>query len=134
LKDFGKALEDAAKAAFPNDKKSKYSRVYVLLISWQTEDPRLPVAREISTLREVLEVIYHYEVEEFCIPDLGSHAAVSKKINTFVEVNGDCGSDLKIVYYAGHSSLSRNKELIWSTYVIAESSKIIFADFILACQ
>ena len=73
----------------------------------------------------MLQDIYNYDVEEFRIPDSGSHAAVSKKINAFVEVNGDSGSDLKIVYYAGHSSLSRNKELVWSKYILVESSKTI---------
>lgn len=90
----------------------------MLLISWQTEDPKLPVGREIGALREVLEDIYHYDVEEFHIPDSASHAAVSEKINVFVKVNNDNSSDLKIVYYAGHSLLSRNKELIWSTYAL----------------
>jgi hypothetical protein len=70
-----------------------------------------------AALREVLEDIYHYDVEEFQISDAASHAAVSEKINTFVKINNDSSDDLNIVYYAGHSLLSRNKELVWSTYV-----------------
>ena len=115
LKDFGEALESAARAVFPNDQGLKYSKVFVLLISWQMEDPKLPVSRELEALREVFEEIYHYDVEEFRIPDRGSHAAVSERINAFVNLNDDSSDDLKIVYYAGHSQLSRNKELIWST-------------------
>lgn len=114
LKEFGKSLENAARAIYPNDKKSRYSMVYVLLICWKTGDPKLPVQREISELRKVFEQIYHYEIEEFSIPDSDSHAAVSEKINAFVKVNDNSGDDLKIVYYAGHSRLSRTKELIWS--------------------
>jgi hypothetical protein len=49
LKDFGKALEKAARAVSPNGNGSKYSQVYVLMISWQTEDPKLPVDRDGST-------------------------------------------------------------------------------------
>lgn len=30
----GKALHDAARTVFPNEGKSRYSNVYVLLISW----------------------------------------------------------------------------------------------------
>jgi hypothetical protein len=114
--EFGKALQNAARSIYPNDQGSKYSQVYVLLICWQTEDPKLPVSREVKALRRVFEDIYFYVVEEFRIPDSGSHAAVSEKINAFVKVNDDKSDDLKIVYYAGHSILSRNKELVWSTY------------------
>jgi hypothetical protein len=136
LSDFGKVLENAARAIYPNDKGPRYSRVYVLLISWRTEDPKLPVGREISALREVLEDIYHYDVQEFHIPDSASHAAVSEKINAFVKVNGDSSNDLKIAYYAGHSLLSRNKELIWSTYVLISVflSFLFLTNYILVCQ
>jgi hypothetical protein len=127
LKDFGEALENAARAVFPNDKGSNYSQVYVLLISWQTEDPKLPVEREIKALREVLKDIYHYDIEEYRIPNTASHAAVSEKINDFVKVNDDSSNDLKIVYYAGHSLLSRNKELVWSAYVFCSVPHIILA-------
>jgi len=57
------------------------------------------VGREIKALREVFETVYHYNVEEFRIPDASSHAAVSKKIDAFVEVNDDSSEDLKIVHY-----------------------------------
>jgi hypothetical protein len=117
LEDFGKALNDAAAAVFPNNQKSRYTRVYVLLIWWQTQDPKLPVEQEISPLRKVLEEDYHYDVEEFRIPDCDSHAEVSEKINSFVKVGKNSNSDLKIVYYAGHSRRSRTNELWWSTYV-----------------
>ncbi|KAG4431288.1 hypothetical protein IFR05_013232 [Cadophora sp. M221] len=115
LKDFATALNKAAVTVFPNDKKSRYSEVYVLLISWQTRDPNLPVEQEISALRNVLEGYYHYDIEEFQIPDIDSHAEVSEKVNNFVKVGDNSSSHLKIVYYAGHSRLSRSRELLWST-------------------
>lgn len=87
--------------------------MHVLLISWKARDPSLPVQNEISELRRVLEYIYHYDIEEFLIPNSDSHAAVSEKINAFVKAAAT--DDLKIVYYAGHSRLSRTKELLWST-------------------
>ena len=89
--------------------------MYVLLIRWKTQDPNLPVERELIELRQVFEEIYHYDIEEFWIPDSDSHGAVSEKINAFVKVNDNSSDDLKIVYYAGHSRLSRTKELLWST-------------------
>jgi hypothetical protein len=115
LEDFGKALASAAKAIYPNSKISRYSRAYVLLISWETQDPKLPVECEIRGLGSIFENVYGYTVEEFRIPDSESHAQVSEKINSFVKVGGNSRSDLKIVYYAGHSRLSRTRELVWST-------------------
>ncbi|KAH9210196.1 hypothetical protein DL95DRAFT_475264 [Leptodontidium sp. 2 PMI_412] len=85
LKNFATAIEKAAAAVFPNDKKSRYSQVFVLLISWETRDPNLPVEQEISALRQVLEDCYHYDIEEFQIPDIDSHAEVSEKVNSFVK-------------------------------------------------
>jgi hypothetical protein len=114
LQEFGRALEIAARTVYPNDKKSRYTRIYVLLICWQMQDPKLPVEREIAELRKVFE-IYNFEVEHYRIPESDSHAEVSEKVNAFVKVNKNSSSDLKIVYYAGHSRLSRSKELIWST-------------------
>jgi len=107
LKEFGRALDQEARAVYPNSAGSKYSNVHVLLISWETEDPKLPVRREIVALHELFDHVYHYAVEEFRIPDSASHAAVSEKINAFVKLNDDSSDDLKIVYYAGHSMLSR---------------------------
>jgi hypothetical protein len=115
LEDFGKALHKAASAVYPNGKTSRYSRVYVLLICWETQDPKLPVDCEIRGLRHVLEDVYNYDVKEFRIPDSESHAEVSERINSFVKVGSNSSDDLKIVYYAGHSRLSRTKELVWST-------------------
>jgi hypothetical protein len=115
LRDFGTELDSAARAVFPNNKKSRYSQVHVLLISWKTQDPKLPVEREISSLHALLDGIYHYDVEEFQIPDDASHAEVSKKINAFVEPGNNSCNDLKAVYYAGHSRLSGTKELVWYT-------------------
>ncbi|KAE8442495.1 hypothetical protein EG329_003276 [Mollisiaceae sp. DMI_Dod_QoI] len=75
LEDFGKALEGAARTIYPNNK-SRYSKLHVLLIWWQTEDPNLPVELEIIRLRDVLENVYHFDIEAFQIPDSDPHAEV----------------------------------------------------------
>ncbi|KAN0095850.1 hypothetical protein V8E51_016561, partial [Hyaloscypha variabilis] len=82
----------------------------------ENEDPKLPVSYEIEELRKVFEQIYHFKVEVFDIPDNRSHANVSEKINAFVAINNDSKLDLKIVYYAGHSRLSKTKDLVWSSW------------------
>lgn len=37
---------------------------------------------------------------------------VSAKINEFVSINNNSKEDLKIVYYAGHSKLSKTKDIV----------------------
>ncbi|TVY81197.1 hypothetical protein LSUE1_G005163 [Lachnellula suecica] len=119
MQDFGRNLQTAVKSIYPNRKRSRYTNVWVLILKWKTEDPDLPVTIEIEELCRVLGETYHYDIELFEIPDQKSHATVSKKINTFVDINGDSKSDLKIVYYAGHSRLSKTRDLIWSRQVLA---------------
>jgi hypothetical protein len=110
-------LQEAAKSLYLNGNRSRYSNVYVLILKWESEDPKLPVSCEIEELCKVLDEIYHYDIEIFEIPDNRSHAKVSQKINTFIELNNDSNFDLKIVYYAGHSRLSKTRDLVWSRYV-----------------
>lgn len=56
LREFGEDLQAAAKAIFPNDSNSKYTKVNVLILSWQDEDPQLPVSLEIRRLYEVFKI------------------------------------------------------------------------------
>jgi hypothetical protein len=114
MRTFGSELQKAARIAFPCGNRSRYSGVYVLMFSWESEDWRLPVSEEIAALRKVFEEIYHYKVEEFKIPDHRSHNKVSAKINDFIGINDDQADDLKIVYYAGHAKLSKTKEVVWA--------------------
>lgn len=117
LQNFAKDVERAAKSVYSADNRSRYTNVYVLILKWKTEDPKLPVSYEISELRQVLEQVYHYETEIFEIPDSRSHNKVNEKISAFIGINDDSKSDLKIVYYAGHSRLSDTKDLVWASYV-----------------
>jgi hypothetical protein len=117
LLDFAVELQQAAKSLYLNGNRSRYSNVFVLILKWESEDPKLPVSCEIEELCKVLDETYHYAIEIFGIPDNRSHAKVSQKINTFIELNNDSSYDLKIVYYAGHSRLSKTKDLVWSRYV-----------------
>jgi hypothetical protein len=115
MANFGKQLQRAVKTAFPSPTQSRYENVYVLIFLWANGDPKLPVNLEISKLRSVLEGTYHFKVEEpFEIPDQRSHHKVSARINDFIGINDDSSDDLKIVYYAGHSRLSKTKEVVWA--------------------
>lgn len=97
--------------AYPNETRSRYSRVYVLIFCWESEDPRLPVSHEIAELIKVLDEIYHFDIEVFRIPEKRSHARVSERVNAFVAINDDSKDDLKIVYYAGHGRSSKTRDL-----------------------
>jgi hypothetical protein len=114
LKEFGEGLQAAARAVFPNETASRYSKVTVLMLSWDDEDPNLPVSIEISRLYNVFNKVYHFEVEMWKIPDRDSHFAVNQKIGNFVSPAEDDKEHLKIVYYAGHGRLTKNRTLAWT--------------------
>jgi hypothetical protein len=115
LQNFAKDVERAAKSVCANDTRSRYSQVHVLILKWKTEDPKLPVSCEIAELCQVLDQVFHYDIEIIEIPDQRSHAKVNDKISAFIAINDDSKDDLKIVYYAGHSRLSATKDLVWAS-------------------
>ncbi|KAK0102684.1 hypothetical protein ONS95_006286 [Cadophora gregata] len=115
FQDFTAGLRDAAKALFPNEKTSRYSCVSVLVLSWQDEDPRLPVSLEIAEVVRVFRDVYNYNVEEWKIPSLGSHLALNRRIMAFVDPAPNDREHLKIVYYAGHGRLTKTRLLEWTS-------------------
>lgn len=69
LQSFGKGLQAAARAVFPNTSKSRYTKVSVLTLCWEDEDPNLPVSIEIEKLKSVFRDMYGFETELWKIPD-----------------------------------------------------------------
>jgi hypothetical protein len=114
LKEFGEGLQGAAGALFPNETNSRYTKVTALLLSWQDEDPNLPVSIEISRLVDVFSNIYHFDVDEWKIPNQSSHWALNQKIMDFVHPAPNDKEHLKIVYYAGHGRLNKTRLLEWT--------------------
>jgi hypothetical protein len=114
LETFGEGLHAAAQAVFPNESRSRYTKVYVLMIRWEAEDLNSPLSIEIRKLFNVFKDIYQFEVEIWEIPDTGSHVDTNQKILDFVKLGGDSDEHLKIVYYAGHAKLTKNKRLAWT--------------------
>ncbi len=111
---FTNDLQAAANAVFPNETKSRYSKVSVLMLSWADEDPKLPVSLEMDQLYEVFRKIYHYETERWAIPDENCHYELTGKIMDFVKPDADSKAHLKIVYYAGHARLLETRQLVWT--------------------
>ncbi len=101
LEAFGKGLQTVANALFSNGKRrSKYTHVSALLLSWEDEDPQLPVSIEIAELKDVLESDYGFNVQEWQIPAEESHIELNSRVLRFLEDSSI--KHLKIVYYAGH--------------------------------
>ena len=115
LQDFGSFLQKAANAIFPGDQLSRYSKVDVLLLSWNDEDPNLPVSIEIEELSRVFRNLYGYNVEKWLIPAEDCHNMLQGKILEWLGKNEE--SVLKIVYYAGHGKVTNHKQLAWTRCV-----------------
>lgn len=63
LQDVGERLQNAANAAFRNDNRMRYENVYVLMLYWEDEDPKLPVTIEVDELCEVFRKVYRFAVD-----------------------------------------------------------------------
>ena len=113
IKAFGEALTNAASAAFPSGRHSRYKGVYVLLLSWEMDN--LGVIREIMELQEVFRSQYHFETEEWKIPSHKSHNSLSSRILNFVESYDD-KNNLLIIYYGGHGGMNDDRHCIWHWY------------------
>lgn len=129
LEDFGKKLQLAAEAVFPNNTESRYRTVHVLLLCWEDGDPRLPVEQELAELDDVFQDYYHFKTETWKIPSKNAHRALNRKITDFVELEDDSRDCLKIVYYGGHGFLSPGRQLMWSKCDIPEDESEIDTDF-----
>jgi hypothetical protein len=116
LQDFGRGLQDAANAVFATDRRSRYTQVSALLLSWEDEDPQLPVSLEIRALKEVFVELYGFEVEEWLIPPVESHGELNMRVLNFLK--GSNSKHLKIVYYAGHGKLSNHGQSLWTRLVV----------------
>lgn len=114
LAEFTQNLGHALKTLFPNQNRSRYKNVHVLLMRWEHGDPLLRVFEEMDELRRVFEDIFHFQVEIFEIPEEDSHAAVGQKVMDFSRYNGNSTDDLKIFYYAGHSRSNKSKNLLFT--------------------
>jgi len=117
LENFGKSLQLATRPLFPNTSKSRYSKVSVLLLSWETEDPQLPVSIEIKELADIFQNIYGFETELWTIPEQNCHARLNRKILDFVMTDDDPRDHLLIAYYAGHATLTADRLLSFERFV-----------------
>jgi hypothetical protein len=69
------------------------------------------------TLFEVFRDVYHFDTEIWKIPDENPHHKLNQKVLDFVQPSEKSKEHLKIVYYAGHGKLSRERMLMWMRLV-----------------
>jgi hypothetical protein len=84
----------------------------VILLSWEDEDPSLPVSLEIKELAQTFKEDYGFEVEEWLIPDNKSHNELQTKLLQFLGQSDP--KHLKIVYYGGHGKLTTHGQLAFT--------------------
>ncbi len=111
LENFAEDLNQALKTSFPVGP-NPYTAVHVLLLRWTEDD--LGVQSEISALRRVFEIKFHFDVEEWQIPSGNNPIrALQKKLYGFQDTH-QSETELLIVYYGGHAKAdSRCGRSIW---------------------
>ncbi|KAF8847975.1 hypothetical protein BDZ45DRAFT_301718 [Acephala macrosclerotiorum] len=99
------------KTTWPRRHRSGYTKVKVLLVSWESDD--LNVIDEVGTLRDVFKDYYHFETSRYSIPDNQSTRALQAQVHQFI---GDNSSEtLLIFYYSGHGGIGDfRRDLLWS--------------------
>lgn len=114
IETFGRIVNSAAAAAFPNRGLSRYKEVHALLLSWEQDN--LGVANEIAELKDVFQQIYHFNVDGWKIPSEKSHNSLAAKVLGFLN-DYDSTENLLIVYYGGHGFMNDDRQCVWSWYV-----------------
>ena len=72
----------------------------------------LGVVSEVELLRTLLRDTYHYETEDFAIPNTRAQRATLDRILDFKDEYAD-PDHLLIVYYAGHAERAQHNHCIW---------------------
>ncbi|KAL8936126.1 MAG: hypothetical protein Q9216_005093 [Gyalolechia sp. 2 TL-2023] len=103
-------LNQALSAAFPKSSRSRYTDVYVLLISWEDDD--LGVATEVDELEILFRQLYQYKTDHWKIPSTKSHNAVVRRIMQSLE-EFESIDKLLIVYYGGHGYMNEDRQCVW---------------------
>ncbi|KAM4058040.1 hypothetical protein HRG_011004 [Hirsutella rhossiliensis] len=109
--------------------RGRYSAVQALLLFWHDDDDVALVRGAVEELADVLEKYYHYTFHIQTIPSSsdGSKSSwrwLSRQLNEFAE-DRDQRDVLKIVYYAGHTYLDGNREMVLASSKDGSKASII---------
>jgi hypothetical protein len=97
-------LDAAVQMAWPTHRRQQYDKVKVLMLTWQSADP--DSANDVALLRSVFKDHFHYEVEEWRIPDQSPTLPLTLKIVGCAQASSS-REELLIVYYTGHATDTR---------------------------
>lgn len=98
----------------------RYNSVQVLLLFWRDDDDSAIVQDSVRDLAQVFDKIYHYTFRIQAIPSSSdglrsSWRWLSRQLNDFA-YDRDQRDVLKIVYYAGHTYLDEDREMVLARY------------------
>lgn len=118
-------LQSNAARMLSTSSRSRYTAVYALLLFWEEDDEATTVQNSVKELTDVFEHYYHYTLQVKTIPSStdGSKSSwrwLSRELNAFAEQR-DQRDVLKLVYYAGHTYLDGNREMVLARFVIRTS-------------
>jgi hypothetical protein len=96
--------------------RDRYSSVQVMFLFWQDDEEVPTIQSAVRELAEVFDKYYRYGFQVQAIPSSSdgcksSWRWLSRQLNEFVE-DRDERDVLKIVYYAGHTYLDANREMV----------------------
>lgn len=109
-------LQNNIPRALSTPNRGRYSAVQALLLFWHDDDDAALVRGAVEELADVLDKYYHYTFHIQTIPSSpdgfkSSWRWLSRQLNEFAE-DRDQRDVLKIVYYAGHTYLDGNREMV----------------------
>lgn len=93
--------------------KPTYTKVEVLLLTWEESDMMEEIEEEASALTKLFDEL-NYEVTEIAIPNIDCQNELQLEVLTFLRRHkkNPPGETLIIVYYTGHGSI-RNESCYW---------------------
>jgi hypothetical protein len=94
-------FQGGASAIFPSDQNSSYTKVDVIILSWEDEDLKLPVSLDIKALADFFSTLNGFQVGQWLIPSDNSHNELQKKILKFLGDNDVAISRLYITRAMG---------------------------------
>jgi hypothetical protein len=111
VKSFAADLQEAVNEVWPKRTQSRYTGVYLLLLSWEGDN--LGVGEEVNRLRRIFQNFYRFDVEEYLIPSHKPAQSTQARAMKFLE--HDNSNNLLIVYYAGHAKPNQvNEPPVWA--------------------
>ncbi|KAK9437761.1 tyrosine-protein phosphatase non-receptor type 6 [Metarhizium brunneum] len=109
--------------------RGRYNSVQVLLLFWHDDEDATTIQDALQELAHVFDRSYHYTFHIQAIPSASDSSKsswrwLSRRLNDFAE---DCDQRdvLKIVYYAGHTCLDGNREMILTSSMDKDQASTI---------